>query len=167
MSAFFVGEMARGLSKMKAHQIMTGDVITVPEDATVEMAAHLLAKHRLNTVPVINQAGELLGMVDMSDLFPRLKDMRFSGQRMATLFNSLVNLADLPEFYWHTRDYPVANIMNRFVPSINASDDLEQVASQFLYNDYRTLPVIADGKLVGMISLTDLLKLAIVSPERE
>lgn len=152
---------------MKVHQIMTQEVISIPEDATVEVAARLLITHRISAVPVVTLAGDLVGMVNLSDLFPRLKDMRFSGQRMAKLYNSLVNLADLPDFYWQTRHLPVADVMQRYVPSIKANDELEKAVTQLLYSDYRSLPVVDDGKLVGVISLSDLIRVGMVFPEKE
>lgn len=145
---------------MKAHEIMTRDVITVPSDVTVEAVARLLTEHRISAVPVVTQNGLFVGMVSLNDLFPRLKEMRFTGQRLAKLFDSLVKLSDLPDFYWSTRHYRVTEVMDKFVPSIQADDNVEQVTSQLLYSDYRSLPVLQDGRVVGIISRSDLIRVA-------
>ena len=56
---------------MKVKEIMTGDVITVLEDSTVEEAARLLAHHRLRGLPVVNQSGALIGIVTEYELISR------------------------------------------------------------------------------------------------
>jgi CBS domain-containing protein len=149
---------------MKAHQIMTRDVMAVTEDSTVESVAQMLVTRRISAVPVVADDNKLVGMVSLNDLFPRLKDMRFSGQRLAKLFDSLINLADLPDLYWTTRHYPVTDVMDRFVPQIDINDEQEQITSQLLYSDYRSLPVVEDGRLVGIISRADLLRVAMKIP---
>lgn len=53
---------------MKVKEIMTGDVITVLEDSTVEEAARLLTQHRLRGLPVLNQSGALIGIVTEYEL---------------------------------------------------------------------------------------------------
>jgi CBS-domain-containing membrane protein len=53
---------------MKVKEIMTTEVVTVFEDNTVEEAAQLLMRHRLRGLPVINQAGTLIGIVTEYEL---------------------------------------------------------------------------------------------------
>lgn len=149
---------------MNASQIMTHEVIAVSTEDTVESVARLLITHSISALPVVAANNVLVGMVSLDDLFPRLKDMRFSGQRVAKLFDSLVNLADLPDFYWSTRHDRVADVMNKFVPPVYADDNLEQVTSLLLYSDYHSLPVIQDDKLIGIISRSDVLRAALRLP---
>jgi CBS domain-containing protein/rubredoxin len=56
---------------MKARDIMTAGVISVPEDSTVEDAARLLARHRISGLPVVNGAGALVGLVTEYDLIAK------------------------------------------------------------------------------------------------
>lgn len=148
---------------MNARQIMTREVITVTQDTSVETAARLLLEHRINAVPVLDDDRRFVGMVNLNDLFPKLKEMRFSGQRLARLFDSLVSISDLPAFYWNTRQSPVAMVMNRHVPCLKPEDNLEEIANQLLYGDYHSLPVIEQGRLVGLISRSDLIRLALIA----
>ena len=64
---------------MNARQIMTREVLTVTQDTSVEAAARLLLEHRINAVPVLDDGQRFVGMVNLNDLFPKLKEMRFSG----------------------------------------------------------------------------------------
>lgn len=146
---------------MDARQIMTDEVVAVNMTATVEEAARLLVGHQIMAVPVVDDANRVVGIVNLNDLFPKLRDMRFSGQRMAHLFNSLINMADLPDYYWSARKLPVTEVMNRQLPSLSVDDTLAEVASQLLYSDYHSLPVVeADGQLVGIISRMDLIRVS-------
>jgi CBS domain-containing protein len=56
---------------MKVKQIMTTSVISVPEDKTIEDVARLLARHRISGLPVVNQNGQLIGMVTEYDLISK------------------------------------------------------------------------------------------------
>jgi len=56
---------------MKVKEVMTGDVISVLEDSTVEDAARLLARHRISGLPVLNRDGKLIGLVTEYDLISK------------------------------------------------------------------------------------------------
>jgi CBS domain-containing protein len=56
---------------MKVKEIMTSNVISVPEDSTVEDAARQLARHRISGLPVLNLAGKLVGLVTEYDLISK------------------------------------------------------------------------------------------------
>ncbi|GIK37392.1 MAG: signal transduction protein [Chloroflexota bacterium] len=66
---------------MKVKEIMTGDVITVLEDSTVEEAARLLTQHRLRGLPVLNQSGALIGIVTEYELVSK------EGRTVADIMN--------------------------------------------------------------------------------
>ena len=56
---------------MKVKEIMTTTVISVPEDATIEDSARLLARHRISGLPVVNKDGALVGLVTEYDLISK------------------------------------------------------------------------------------------------
>jgi CBS domain-containing protein len=56
---------------MKVKDVMTPNVISVPEDSSIEDAARLLARHRVSGLPVLNLAGKLIGMVTEYDLISK------------------------------------------------------------------------------------------------
>jgi CBS domain-containing protein len=62
---------------MKAREVMTTDVISVREDSGIEEAARLLARYRISGVPVVNNAGSLVGLATEYDLISK------SGQNVA------------------------------------------------------------------------------------
>ncbi|NPV67054.1 MAG: CBS domain-containing protein [Anaerolineae bacterium] len=145
---------------MKAEQIMTREVIAVDQDATVEEVARILITRQINAVPVVNAQQEVVGMVSLNELFPKLKDMRFSETRMAHLFNTLVNISDLPDFYWKTRHLPVKEVMTRDMELVQVDDEMERIAALMAYHNYHSLPVVRGKQLVGIISRSDLIRVA-------
>lgn len=69
---------------MKVKEIMTPNVISVPEDSTVEDAARLLARHRISGLPVLNRDGKLTGLVTEYDLISK------QGQTVADIMSRAV-----------------------------------------------------------------------------
>ncbi|KPV50605.1 signal transduction protein [Kouleothrix aurantiaca] len=56
---------------MQVREIMTSDVISVPENNTIEDAARVLARHRISGLPVVNEAGALVGLVTEYDFISK------------------------------------------------------------------------------------------------
>ena len=56
---------------MRAMDVMTTEVITVDENATVQTAAWLMAKHGISAVPVVDEDDRLIGMVSEGDFLHR------------------------------------------------------------------------------------------------
>src|SRR5690625_7407088 len=61
---------------MTVETIMTKQVITVQEDATIETCAHILSTNRLSGLPVVNDTGKLVGIVTEGDLIRRKTDVQ-------------------------------------------------------------------------------------------
>jgi CBS domain-containing protein len=81
--------------RLAVADVMTTDPITVPVDATVEDAEHLLAAFRVSGLPVVDGAGRLVGVLSRTDLLldsgPALKQLvrgRASGLRVGELMSS-------------------------------------------------------------------------------
>ena len=64
-----VHELLYLVSKIKVGNIMTKDPITVPQNFTVEETAEVLLKHKISGVPVVDQNGQLVGIITQTDLF--------------------------------------------------------------------------------------------------
>ena len=112
---------------MNVNEIMTTNVITVGDDARIEDAARLLARHRISGLPVVNRSGALIGVVTEYDLLAK------SG---AT----------------------VADIMSRGVISVSPETDAADVAHLLADRRIRRVPVLDSGRLVGIVSRSDLVQ---------
>jgi len=105
---------------------MTHSPITITGDGTVEQALQLIQKHKLYQLPVLDAGGALIGIVTEKDL------LRTSSEGL------------------------VEAIMTREVIVVTEYTTLEEAARMMADHKISSLPVMRDGKLVGMITETDL-----------
>jgi len=120
--------------------IMTTPAIALPSETTLAEAIRLLTKHHIGSAPVVDEDNVVIGV--MSEL--ALIDVVFD----ATL-----------------REAQVANYMTREVHAIGPDDGLPRAAMLFALYTFRRLPVVENGKLVGIVSRRDLMNYALTSNE--
>lgn len=144
---------------MNVSEVMTYDVITVRPDTTVDQIAHHLTAHRINAVPVVNDEQQLLGVVSERELFLKEKGIPFSLVRAPALFREWVDLTRLDEVYAMSRHHTAQDVMNTSVPFVHPDDDIGHAAKVMLKYDIRSLPVLRDGVLEGVIARSDILGL--------
>jgi acetoin utilization protein AcuB len=121
---------------------MTPSVVTVSPETTLADAAGAVRAHRVRHLPVL-QNGRLVGIITDRDL------------RLAMPPVWANNQAELTEAL---RQHTVAEIMTGNVITIDADMPLEDAARQMYANRIGCLPVTDGGKLVGMLTKTDLLR---------
>jgi len=123
----------------KAADIMTRNVLTLRPDISVIRAMRELVEKRISGAPVLNSKNELCGIVSEYDCLRVLTSGQFSS-------NS------------HDEDARVAEIMTTDVETISPELDLFGIAHRFLERPIRRLPVVENGKLVGLVSRRDVLR---------
>ncbi len=157
-----------GGDMLKVKDIMTRKVKTVSPETEITQAAKLLLSERINGVPVINQAGELVGILCQSDLIAQQK-----GIPIPSLFTLLDGYIPLTRF--HRLDKEVEKIAattvdNAMTPdpvTVTSNTDIEKVAALMVEKNYHTLPVVDDGKLVGVVGKEDVLRTLLTSAEKQ
>jgi CBS domain-containing protein len=150
-----------GVGKIKVFDVMTKDVIAVRADTTVQEIARLLKEHRIGGVPVIDGEGEVIGMVSEGDLFLKQKRVPFLGMHAPALFDQFVDPENIAEIYQRARRLTAADVMTKAVTSVDSQDQVGQVAETMMRDGLRRVPVTHDGKLVGIISRSDIIHLLI------
>ena len=118
---------------MKVKQLMSGGVIRIHPEETVAVAARQLAHHNIGAMPVCGNDGQLLGMVTDRDLVIRCMASGRSPEK--------------------TR---VREVMTGAVVAASADMDASVAASLMGHRQVRRLPVVENGRLCGMVSLSDL-----------
>ncbi len=141
---------------MQAHEAMTKDVITVGPSTTVREIAALLVKHRISAVPVVSSEGRILGIVSQTDLGHR-RETDTEKRRKWWLEMFADSDAKAREFI-KSHGIVARDVMTRFVVSVSKDTPLSEVAEILDTHRIRQVPVIQDGKLVGMISRADLVR---------
>lgn len=151
---------------LTAADIMTRDVIMVRPEDSVTKVAKLLANHEISAVPVCDEQGQVLGMVSEGDL------MRPFGQENALKRAWRLNLLAegtvlAPAFVDYLRlDHRTArDVMT--APVITARDDTDvpEAADLLARHRIKRVPVLRDGKLVGIVGRADVVRALARSPE--
>ena len=118
---------------MKIREIMTNPAIRINQEEPVSVAARLLARYNVGSLPVCTGEGKLCGVVTDRDLVTRC---------MAS--------GILPE------KTTVGEIMTRGVVTVRPDADTVTAARLMAERQIRRLPVVENGRLCGMVSLGDL-----------
>jgi CBS domain-containing protein len=142
-------------SPMQAKDIMTTRVHTVrPETTVAEIAALLLANH-ISAVPVVDEDNHVLGIVSEGDLMrrPESQTVRHRSWWLA--------LWTLPEEraveYAKAHGRHAGDVMTRNVVSIDEDTPLDAIAALLETHRIKRVPVVHDGRLVGIVSRANLL----------
>ncbi len=144
---------------MKASQIMTTDVSVVHIDTTVEEVARILTTRRISSVPVIDDDQHILGLVSEDDLFLKEKGIPFSAVKAPTLFRKWADSQQVDEIYAAARRHTAADVMTPGVMCVEADDDVGKVTLLMVQQNLHRVPVVCRGKLVGIISRIDLIRM--------
>ena len=115
---------------------MAGSLVTFKPDMDVLDAIHELVQHRIAGAPVVNDQGDLIGMLSELDC---LKVALNAG-------------------YYQQSGGPVADFMTPNVESVDADMNIIDLAQKFLNSGFRRFPVLRNNRLVGQISRRDVLR---------
>ena len=115
---------------------MAGQLVTFKPDTDVMEAIHELLHHRIAGAPVVNDQGDLVGMLSELDC-------------MKVALNA---------GYYGDWGGPVADYMTHGVESVDAEMNIVDLAQKFLDSGFRRFPVLHDNRLVGQISRRDALR---------
>ncbi len=115
---------------------MTAHPVIFKPEMDVLNAVHELVKHRIAGAPVVNDHGEVVGMLSEFDC---LKVALDSG-------------------YYGDAGGPVSEYMSTSVESVDADMSIVDLAAKFLSSKYRRFPVMTENRLIGQISRRDVLR---------
>jgi len=149
---------------MRAHQIMTRDVLTVRPDATVEEAAKVMLRNHISGLPVTDAYGELVGVASESD-FLRRSEIGTGRKRPAWL-QFLLGPGRTATDFVRERGRRVEDVMTQDVITVGEETPLEELVRLMEKNDIKRLPVMRGKALVGIVTRSNLLQ-AVASMARE
>jgi len=145
---------------MKVKEIMTGEVITVAIDESVEQCAKLLQEHNISGLPVIDAAGKVAGMVTEGDLIRRASRIKAPGY--LEILGGLIYLGSPKKYVdelMRAMSLEAGQLMTKNVISVKPDDPVEVAATLMVEKHVSRLPVIDDQeKLVGIVSRRDIMR---------
>ncbi len=141
---------------MRALDVMTSGVITVGENSTVPEAAKLLSEHGISAVPVVDKDNRVIGMVSEGDLLHRTET---GTERRRSWWLEMVSSTDkLAGEYIKSHSSKVKDVMTRDVLSVTEDTPVADIAILLESNRIKRVPVLRDGKLVGIVSRANLVR---------
>jgi CBS-domain-containing membrane protein len=138
---------------MKAADIMTRKVVTAKPDMGIAEAARLMLANRIGALPVIDDAARVVGIVSDHDLLrhPPADSPRAWWLRLFD--EDAVFLEDIAT----ARNLPVRDVMVRHVTTVLDATPIGVLGSLMRRHKLKHVPVLHEGRLVGIISRGDLL----------
>ena len=118
---------------MTADQMMTTNVVTIRPEATIRDAIELLLARKISGLPVVDEDGNLVGIVTEFALLALAYDRDIT-------------------------DHTVANHMTRQLLTVDVDTPVNQVADMCILHRVHRLPVVDQGRLVGLVSRRDVLE---------
>ena len=120
---------------MLVSDLMNGSVVSVTPETTVALAARLLSRNNIGSLPVCSVEGKIRGIVTDRDIVLRCVATESDPETM-----------------------PVREIMTRSVVTVSPDDDVREATRIMASEQIRRLPVVQNSKVVGMLALGDMAK---------
>jgi CBS domain-containing protein len=147
---------------MMVRDVMKIKVIKVSPDNSVKRAAEAMLANHISGVPVIDDEGQLVGLITEGDLLRRTE----LGQAISTIADESLTPEEKAKTYIKSNAWKVADVMSRNPVSVEEDTSLARVAYLMEEHGIKRLPVMRAGAVVGIVSRADLLE-AIISAKSD
>jgi CBS domain-containing membrane protein len=132
------------MNELRVRDLMTPNVVTTQQDDSVATAYELMLENRFRHLVVLNKDGDLVGLLTHRDL----------------LRHTLIERAELPLGWQRSvlRRIRVEEVMTSEVETAEPGQWLHEAAQLMFENKYGCLPVIEDGRVVGILTEADFVR---------
>ncbi len=141
---------------MKTSDVMTRGVVSVQPNAAVLDAIRLMLGQRISGLPVVDEAGMLVGMLTEGDLLRRSETGTV--WRRPLWLEFLRGPGRQAEEYVRANGRRVEEVMTRDVRTVTEDTPLDEVVALMEKRHIKRLPVVREGRVVGVVSRSDLLR---------
>jgi CBS domain-containing protein len=150
---------------MKVSDVMTRAPVTVRADASLEEAANAMLKARVSGLPVLGALGVVVGMITEGDLLRRAE--LGTARPAVSWLSAFFAPGRAADNYVREHGQKVREVMTRELIFVSPEAPLSEVVSLMETRHVKRLPVLEQGRLVGIVSRADLLRaLSRLLPER-
>jgi len=140
---------------MKAKDVMTHCVISITPESSILQAIGRMISHEVSGMPVVDAEGHLLGMITEGDFLRRAETGTEAPRRRWV--QMLVGAGSDAEEYSRTHGRAVRDVMSSNVITVEQDASLDEVVQLMEEHAIKRLPVMAGGRIVGIISRADLM----------
>jgi CBS domain-containing protein len=141
---------------MKAADVMVSNVITVGVNASIGEVAAILLNNHISAAPVVDEKGELVGIVSEGDLIrrPEIGTAKRQSWWLELISNKWASATE----YIKSHSRKVADVMTRGVITAKPDTPLGDIAAMLERNRIKRVPIVEGGKLVGLVSRANILQ---------
>jgi CBS domain-containing protein len=143
---------------MKAADVMTRRLITIDPDSSVADAAKRMLESRISGMPVVDGEGQLVGVISEGDLLHRSEMGTDQPQRRSWWLNLISGPTDAADDYVKSHSRWVRDVMTQSVVTVNPDASLGDVVRVLERHRIKRVPVVDNGRLVGIVSRANLLQ---------
>jgi len=140
---------------MKAADFMTRHLVTVRADDTIATAISTMLERGISGLPVVDENGSLVGIVTEGDLLRRVETG--TERKRPRWLEYLIGPGKLATEYVHSHGRKVEDVMTTKVVSIPPNATLADIVEQMERHRIKRIPIVDDGKLIGIVSRANLL----------
>ncbi len=143
---------------LRVKDIMTTELITVSPETEILQAAKVLLGNHINGVPVVDEAGKLVGILCQSDLIAQQK--RLPIPSVFTFLDGLFTTSSAKQLEKQVQKIAAITVAQAMTPDpsyLTPETNIEIAASLMVDKGFHTLPVLEDGDLVGIVGKEDIL----------
>ncbi len=149
---------------MIASDVMVHDVVTIGPEEDVSKAVKLLVDHDISALPVVDDERRVIGILSEADLLHR--DKIGTEQHRAWWLEAITPASVLALDYAKSHGRKVAEVMSDDIISADENTPLSDLANILEKNRIKRVPILKDGKLVGIVSRSNLIQALASAPSQ-
>jgi CBS domain-containing protein len=138
--------------------VMTRDVITIAPDTPVQAVAMLLYERHISGAPVVDAGGQMVGILSEGDLMTHTAALGEAAQPRSWWLRLFSDRTSRAEDYLKTHGLTAADVMTKDPLTVAPTASLAEVARLLERHRFKRLPVVENGRLVGIVSRANLLR---------
>ena len=143
---------------MRAKDVMVTKVLTVGPQVSVREVAKILLSNRISALPVVDEQGELIGIISEGDLARRVKlDTNYRRSWWLEMFSGK-SKQDLAKEYLKSRGCKVRDVMTKKVITAKPTATLRDIAALLEKSRIKRVPIVDKGKVIGIVSRANLIQ---------
>jgi CBS domain-containing protein len=145
--------------QFRVRDIMTPNVIKISPETSVIDIARLMYQHHVSGLPVVDLQDQVLGVVTETDMV--LRNTRFKLPAFFTLLNATIYLetpAHIRERLHHMLGTTAREIMSQPPATITGDATIEELAEVMVGQQANPIPVVQEGRLIGIVSRYDIIR---------
>ena len=147
---------------MQVREIMSSPAITVTPDTEIRDVARIMRQNQISGVPVVDGSGALQGLITELDLIARnapVHEPRYIAVLSAMIPVNLEEYHNYKEQLRQALAINAGDLMTEEIPTVTPDTPVEEALEKMLDAEVVTLPVLEHGRVMGVVSRTDMVRL--------